>query len=339
MSTNSQSPLQLSHEEFLASLPYEATTTNLQGVYSNPELPSNFDSHAATQHDLTHHGLMFRKPTTDQPHKLFTKLLSEKYRAVVPVSVPHLGVTHNYKGKARATKTANTTNWLGHVWAGAGQNTQTYTGVIGTWTIPTVSVPPEAQGIEGGWHSSSWVGIDGMFTSNDVLQGGVDQRIAANGTASYFAWYEWFVPDSEPGLPHYIFETAIPNFPVAPGDSITCYCYYNAHVSGNIIMMNHTNKSYFNITLAPPAPANMPSPATFNGSSVEWIMEAPDGGENTSSLPRFTPVSFTDCLACVANGTQITPANCDTLNVDNQAGQVLTSSTTSGNSVTINFIG
>jgi hypothetical protein len=147
----------------------------------------------------------------------------------------------------------------------------------------------------------------GMLTLNDVLQAGVDQRVAADGTASCFTWYERFIPNTEPGLPGYIFETAITNFPVTPSDNLTSFCSYNAHVSGHIIMMNNTNKSSLNITLAPPAPANIPSPATFNGSSIERIMEASDGGEDTSSLLSFTPVIFTNCLACVAGGTGPSP--------------------------------
>jgi len=346
MSSNDQKPILSDEQQFLAKLPYEAARTNLPGVYANPTLPDSFDHKAATQDDLTHTGLMFRKPHPERTpeideiyQRFFSKKWLEKDR-IVPESVPNVGVTHNYKGNL-PTKVSNTTNtsWLGTVLSGAGQNSKTYTGVLGNWTIPTVSKPPEAQGTEGGWHSSSWIGIDGMFTSNDVLQAGIDQRVDANGNASYFPWYEWYVPNDGSGLPGYIYETVIPNFPVKPGDVIFCFCYYQGHTAGNIIMANDTNGSYFNITLAPPAAPGKSSPATFNGSSVEWIMEAPDGGEDISSLPQFTPVTFTSCLACVSDGTTITPADCDTLNVWNQAHQVLTSATTSGNSVTIDFIG
>jgi hypothetical protein len=55
--------------------------------------------------------------------------------------------------------------------------------------------------------------IDGMFTSNDVLQAGVDQRVAADGAASCFAWYEWSIPNTEPGLPGYISKRRPLTFP------------------------------------------------------------------------------------------------------------------------------
>jgi hypothetical protein len=65
---------------------------------------------------------------------------------------------------------------------------------MGAWVIPTVSKPTEAQGLEGGWNSASWVGLDGdsLVGSTDVLQAGIEQRVSSGGTASYTAWYEWF---------------------------------------------------------------------------------------------------------------------------------------------------
>jgi Peptidase A4 family len=345
MSSNEQKPILSDEQQFLAKLSYKVTPTNLRGVYSNPTLPDDFDPQGATQDDFTHHGLMFRKPNaerTPEIHEIYQRFFSKQWlekNRIIPESVPHIGITHNFKGKL-PTKTSNT-SWLENSWAGAGQNTKTYTGVVGNWTIPTVSQPIEPQGAEGGWHSSSWIGIDGMFTSSDVLQAGIDQRVDANGNASYFPWYEWYIQDdNKHDLPHYIYETSIPNFPVKPGDQIVCFCYYQGHTAGNIMMANNTNNSYIHITLAPPAAPGQPSPATFNGSSVEWIMEVPDGGENNSSLPKFTPVKFADCVACVSDGSTIKPSDCDTLNVINpQTNQVLTSVTTDENSVTINFIG
>lgn len=343
MATNNhQVPLSSNEQEFLSKLPYKVTPTNLRGVYSNPVLPDDFDAHSASQHEFTRNGLMFPKPTpshSPEVHAIYKRMFSSQWLAkdrIIPQSEPHIGKTHVLKGETRKTAT---TNYNTMVWAGAGQNTKTYTGILGTWKIPTVSKPAEPQGTEGGWNSASWLGIDGMMISNDVLQAGIEQKVDGNGNASYFAWYEWYVQDDGSGLPGYIYETAIPNFPVQPGDEIFCFCYYNGHISGNIIMTNNTNNSHFSITLAPPAAPGKPSPANFNGSSIEWIMEAPDGGEDKSSLPKFTPVTFTNCSACVSGGGSVVPSDCDTLNVENQHFQVLTSATISADSVTINFIG
>jgi hypothetical protein len=93
-------------------------------------------------------------------------------------------------------------NFVNSAWAGAGiRGLGPWNGIIGIWKIPTVSQPSEPQGTEGGWNSSSWVGIDGFqvnLISNDVLQAGIQQKVDAQGNASYVAWYEWFAPGSPP---------------------------------------------------------------------------------------------------------------------------------------------
>ena len=64
----------------------------------------------------------------------------------------------------------------------------------------------------------------------------------------------------------------------------------------------------------------------------------PDGGEPESSLPKFTPVTFTSAMAC--NGSTINnPDTDDTCNVETSGGKVLTSVTLGSYTVTINFIG
>jgi hypothetical protein len=69
-------------------------------------------------------------------------------------------------------------------------------------------------------------------------------------------------------------------------------------------------------------------------------MEAPDGGEPTSSLPSFTPVTFNGAIACSSDGTAtIIPGNCDTLNIEDANGKVLTNTTVNGETCTITFIG
>jgi hypothetical protein len=303
-------------QQFLDKLPSMVVPTNLNGVYSNPPLPDDFDAHKASQADLTRHGLLFHKPNASHPpevHQVYNRFFSRQWLAkdrIVPHSEPNIGVTHLLKGDIK--KQADS-SWTNYSWAGAGQNTKTYKGVIGTWTVPTVSIAPEPLGFEGGWLSSSWVGIDGMeipnpFQSTDVLQAGITQRVSPTGIAEYYAWYEWYVhwtPGS--GLPGYVFETPISNFPVKPGDEITCLVTYYQQTSGVIYIANNTNGAHFGITLAPPAAPGQPSPASFNGSSVEWIMEDPDGSKDHSSLPKFTPVTFTECVACLSDGTNIGP--------------------------------
>jgi hypothetical protein len=65
-----------------------------------------------------------------------------------------------------------------------------------------------------------------------------------------------------------------------------------AHPRNQLYFANDTTGEHFSITLA------APPGATFDGNTAEWIMEAPDGGEPVSSLPAFTPVTFTDAICC-----------------------------------------
>lgn len=328
-------------EAFKAKHPFKLIPTNLRGAYAVPAPADTFDPKSASQSELMKQGLMWRKPGPNDPpelYKAWDRFYSRKWLAkdrIVPESHPQLGVTHIYRG-AKPTKQADT-SYLGKVWAGAGTKTGKWTSIIGYWKIPGVSQPPEAQGNEGGWNSSSWLGLDGFFFSNDVLQAGVQQRVVLLPPFNipipiYVAWYEWYAPAAA-GSPGYIYQTNIANFPVHPGDQVYCSVQYNATTSGSISFANETTGQHFSITLAPPPGAS------FNGQSCEWIMEAPDGGEPNSSLPKFTPVTFTSALACGPNNATANPLTGDILNIQTAGGKVLTSTSVASDTATINFIG
>ena len=331
------------HDEaaFRAKTPFQLTPTNLKGAYATPAPPETFDPKTASATDLIKNGLMFRRPGAADPpelHAAWDKFFSRQWLAkdrIVPESHPQLGVTHIYRG-APPKKETDTT-YTGQVWAGAGTKTGKWTSALGYWKIPSVGVPPEAQGNEGGWNSSSWVGLDGFFYSNDVLQAGIQQKVIKLplfhvGIPIYVAWYEWFAPPQS-NSPGYIYQTNIANFSVSPGDEVYCSVQYNGTSSGSISFANDRTGQHFSITLAPPPGAN------FNGQSCEWIMEAPDGGEPTSSLPKFTPVTFTSAIACGPNGAVANPKSGDILNIATTGGKKLTSTTVGTDTCTISFVG
>ncbi|ADW69864.1 G1 family glutamic endopeptidase [Granulicella tundricola] len=320
---------------FLQKLPFQAHPTPLPGVFTVPAPPSTLILATASQSDLIKAGIMFRQPTAQDPPgvqaawKAFTSQHFDPAKRIIPEMAPQVGVTHNLK--TPPTQVSNT-SYNGTVWSGAGTKTGTWTTCIGTWVIPTVSKPSEAQGTEGGWNSSSWVGLDGFFYTNDVLQAGIQQHVNAAGVANYVAWYEWYAP-IQAGSPSYVYQTNITNFPVSPGQTVSCSVQYVANHAGSISFSNQTTGQHFTITLAPPPGA------TNSGGSCEWIMEAPDGGEPKSSLPKFTPVVFTTALACGPNNTSTNPATGDTLNITTSSGKVLTKVTTGSDTCTISFIG
>ncbi len=249
---------------------------------------------------------------------------------IVPHLVPQVGKTHQLRGKKHTDSGFTSCNWSGGV-----IDKGTWGTVVGEWVIPTVTKPKEPQGTEGGWNSSSWIGIDG-WANNDVLQIGIEQKVSAQGVASYVAWYEWWVKDGDVKKFPYIDQMNIPDFPVTAGQTVSCSVQYvNNKTAGLLYMLNETTNQHYSITLAPP------TGASFNGSSMEWIMEAPDGGYPTSALPKFTPVNFTSALGCTTDGkTVANPQNGDFSNIRNCPGNtVLTAVTLASDAVTVKFIG
>jgi Peptidase A4 family len=208
-------------------LPYEVTPTNLPGAYASVVPLDDFDPRTAAPAELARHGIMVRPPGPDDPaaaRAAWDTVFSRVWRAqdrVIPTLEPQVGRTHKPRGVKRVGDASFTSdNWSGATIQGD------WTLAIGYWVVPTVTEPGEPQGLEGGWNSSSWVGIDGAYGSDDVLQAGVEQRVDSSGNASYTAWFEWFAP-RYPNSPAYIFQTNIGGgFTVSPGDTVYCAAQY-----------------------------------------------------------------------------------------------------------------
>jgi Peptidase A4 family len=312
--------------------------TNLKGAYALPAPPDNFDPRKASTDELAKHAL-FSLPAPHNPAlaKAWERVFSPGRHAedwVVPELKPQVGRTHHYF-RSPLIQAADG-NFVVTTWAGAAIQGGSWTSNAGIWEIPTVSQPKEGAGEEGGWNSSSWIGIDGYnleIASNDVLQAGVQQKVDTNGKASYTAWFEWYAPP-EAGSPSYIYQTNL-DIEVSPGDQIFCWVLYIplglfGLKLGYIVFVNMTTGKGGAVLLAPPPGA------TAAGNTIEWIMEAPDGGEPTSSLPKFTPFVFS--VPGGGSGDPNNPQIGDTLNIENVAGQVLTSVTVGNDTVAINFI-
>jgi len=169
-----------------------------------------------------------------------------------------------------------------------------------------------------------------------VLQAGIQQMVDSNGQASYFAWWEWFVPGADLSQFYYVKSQRIADFLVSPGDKIyCCVAYVRNHTAGQLYLANRNTGKLFSIIIAPPTGAN------FNANSIEWIMEAPDGGEPISALPNFTQVNFFQAFGWTTGDKAVgDPQNGDSLNIFNPVTcQTLTSASLGSLSVTINFIG
>ncbi|MBB2890638.1 G1 family glutamic endopeptidase [Flexivirga oryzae] len=278
--------------------------TNLAGVHALVATQAHL-----TQHDHATTILDQLALPTDTPaaRALRERITTTRWPAdalIVPHLSPQPGLTHLLTPTVeRADMAYTSNNWAGSTISG------TWADAVGIWRVPTVSIPETPAGTDGGWDSSSWVGIDGTYGSNDVLQAGVQQSVARNGSTTYVAWYEWYAPKVQ-GSPGYIYQTNIDNMEVQPGDEVFAGAHYRDG-KGFIMFGNVTRGHYFNITLDPPPGA------TMSGNSVEWIMEAPNSGEPDTSLPAFTPVDFSSAIASPTNpgGPAGDPAKGDTTDI------------------------
>lgn len=180
-----------------------------------------------------------------------------------------------------ATKlhTAESSNWFGYN-QGALDHSR-FTSITGDWIVPTAS--PHTPGNDE--FSSTWVGIGGGCpdtgcgsgaTDPTLIQAGTEQDVAANGSASYNAWWE-IIPEPE---------TAI-SMPVHPGDQMHVAIAETLPGVWSIQISNVTTGQSFSTT----------TPYSGVGASAEWIEETPlliGTNAGFSSLPNLTPVPFTN---------------------------------------------
>ena len=101
---------------------------------------------------------------------------------------------------------ASSENWSGYVVGGSssGSSGTQFKSVSGSWVAPT------AKCTSGSGYSAFWVGLGGAGQTEALEQDGTEADCSANGTASYFAWYE-LVPSAPVKV----------NMAVHPGDHIT----------------------------------------------------------------------------------------------------------------------
>jgi peptidase A4-like protein len=303
--------------------------TNIKGVFSKVRTPGVAAGLPGIA-SLVDPAVLARLQAANAPgpRAFLEMLLSRQWRPedqITPRSTPQIGVTHPLTPRTEIDEASFTSNnWAGVTIIGS------WTDAIGIWRVPTVNKPTFPPGTAGNWDSSSWVGIDGTYGSNDVLQAGVEQKVSASGDASYTPWYEWFAP-TYAGSPGYINQTNIDNMEIQPGDEVFCGVHYvnqQNGLQGHIMFGNVDRGQYFSIVLDPPRSASA------YGNSVEWILEAPPLGAPGTSLPRFSPLVFSTAFATASpptappltgsfNNTGL-PAEGDTTNIKG-FGAILTS--------------
>jgi peptidase A4-like protein len=176
-----------------------------------------------------------------------------------------LGVAVPAASAATDVQQASSENWAGYVVGGSGSSNQQFKSVSGSWVQPT------AKCTSGQGDSAFWIGLGGSGQSDSLEQDGTEADCSANGTPSYFAWYEMV-----PAGPVQV------NMTIHPGDHMSS----KVTVSGNSVsfwLADQTTGSTFSKTF------QMSNPDT---SSAEWIAEAPS--QCSQGLSSCTPLPLAD---------------------------------------------
>ena len=158
--------------------------------------------------------------------------------------------------------TATSSNWSGYA-MGNGP----YNYVSGTFNVPDLYATPGAT------YLSEWAGIDGA-TNSDLIQAGVDEYYDPSTGYVYLSpWWE-ILPAPE----------TLISMSVSPGDSITVTI---SQVSGSEWAIQLTDNTTGQSFLTDQT-------YTGPGSSVEWIVEAPEVNGAMTTLADYSPaVTFT----------------------------------------------
>jgi Peptidase A4 family len=177
--------------------PFTQVPTALAGVFAIPAPPASFDPDTASPAELIRHGILWPRPGADSDPRLraaWTRMFSRRWdpkKRIVPIFQRQPGRSHRRQVLGETGGTTITNAWSGGSLKGQ------WASCLGFWQVPNVSQPTQPPGQDGGWISSSWIGIDGAYgpkADNDVLQAGIDQAVDAAGKPSFVAWFEWFAP-------------------------------------------------------------------------------------------------------------------------------------------------
>jgi hypothetical protein len=191
-------------------------------------------------------------------------------------------------------------NWAGYGVTALPGTLKSFTNVAGTWVQPAVTCTPNAAPS----YSAFWVGLGGLTDSSTALeQTGTESNCAADGTATYDAWYE-IIPAPPVAV----------KLTVRPGDTIAAV----VTISGKTVRFRIQNLTLHTVVNKK---VKMRSPDL---TSAEWIAEAPSSctdSNHCTTLPlaNFGTVNFLGAAATAAKHTGLiadTAWNQDTIELD-----------------------
>ena len=211
-------------------------------------------------------------------------------------------------------------NWAGAVLT-APPAGSTFNAVSGTFTIPKATTP---NGQGGSFSGAAWVGIDGDTYGKAILQAGIQWTVTNSGGGLSYqvsAWHEWYP------APSFNFGALA----VHVGDVINISITSSSNRQGTVVIHNQSTGQSVSKTISAPN-----SNAVLGGKNAEWIVEDYSQGGALVPFSNFGTVTFTGASCKASNGQTLSPAGSTIIDL-RQNGQVLTSASTSGNTVTVTY--
>jgi len=215
--------------------------------------------------------------------------------------------------------TLESSNWAGGILT-APPAGQTFNSVVGTFTVPTPSIPAGSKGASA---ASAWVGIDGDTAQNAILQTGIDFNVAASGAVSFDAWFEWFPLAS----------TDFTGITIKAGDVINLSVVASSSSSGTAKIENvSTGVTVSKVISAPNTAAHL------QGQNAEWIVEDFEEGNSLVPFADFGTVVFTSASAKTQSET-VTLSGVSPIILVSSANKALTSVTVnSASELTVTYL-
>jgi hypothetical protein len=238
--------------------------------------PKNFNLLTASDKELAVYGIPRKPDAVKEPglRKLWDRAFSRPVNFVkaelvedkVWRTLPHGSIKQQGFGLA------------GH-WAGAVVQTSSLklnpaepaNTVFAEWVVPKINTATKETGSQ---TVGFWVGLGGWNTGQ-VLQAGTAATLNGNNV-TYWAWTEWFPAGYQ-----------VANLAIQPGDTVSVLVCAPETDHGYVSMMNHRTSVAISVGVSDPN-----STASYDGSSVEWVIEAID-----TEMPNFGSVTFSQLSA------------------------------------------
>ncbi|HEV2578401.1 MAG TPA: A4/G1 family peptidase [Acidobacteriaceae bacterium] len=277
-------------------------------VRTFPKPPAGFDPLTSDPRLLSQYGYP-KKPSDPTMAARWEEMMRRGPKFVDPEFAPKPRKQRRLPKKMLDHGVENTDIWSGAVvHAPAGDS---FMWVEGTYTIPDAYPPGGAQ--DGVWYSAStWVGIDGLDGSGDVLQAGCDSDVQKSGSSDsrqLNPWWEWYPAGS----------FWITTLKVVPGDTVnTLICVTSGSTTqATVYLYNLTSNIGVHFL------ADATAPTTLVGNVAEWVVERLSINTDSPELAQYGEVFFSEMNAGTVKGKLLQGGTGNTINMVDTSNNVL----------------